>query len=226
MENSEKEVVAAKSQGREAKRARKRPQNLYGQAMGRKGTETRERLIRATVELLEKRSIRDMSVSDIATLAGTSSSSFYIYFTDVTSAALAAAESVEQITPEIEAILGKPWSPAAAQANAVAFLEAYVNFSSKHHAILRVRNLAADEGDKRFEEVRHSAVSRIHELLEARIVAVDNGLDPSAGASAVLALMERIAAIARLPLRRHHSRKSLIVAAAFLIANALTPNKA
>jgi len=42
------------------------------------------------------------------------------------------------------------------------------------------------------------------------------------GASAVLALMERIAAIARLPLRRHHSRKSLIEAAAFLIANAMT----
>jgi hypothetical protein len=34
--------------------------------------------------------------------------------------------------------------------------------------------------------------------------------------------MERIAAIARLPLRRHHSRKSLIIAAAFLIANAMT----
>ena len=204
---------------------RKRPQNLYGQSMGRKGTETRERLIRATVELLEKRSIRDMNVSDIATLAGTSSSSFYIYFADVTAAALAAAEGVEQITPEIEAVLAAPWTASVAQGNAIALLEAYVNLSSKHHAILRVRNLAADEGDKRFEEVRHRAVSRIHELLELRIIAVDNGLDSSAGASAVLALMERIAAIARLPLRRHHSRKSLIVAAAFLIANALTSTK-
>jgi len=209
------------SKPRVAKGNRKRVQNLYGQSMGRKGTETRERLIRATVDLLEKRSIRDVSVSDIATLAGTSSSSFYIYFADVTSAALAAAESIEQITPEIEAILGKTWTRSTAKDNAIAFLEAYVNFASKHHAILRVRNLAADEGDKRFEEVRHRAVSRIHELLEVRINAVDTGLDPSAGASAVLALMERIAAIARLPLRRHHSRKSLIVAAAFLIANAL-----
>jgi AcrR family transcriptional regulator len=222
MDNANKDTPADKRPAGEAKRSRKRPQNLYGQSMGRKGTQTRERLIRATVELLEKRSIRDMSVSDIATLAGTSSSSFYIYFSDVTAAALAAAESVEQITPEIEAILGKPWTRAAAQANAIAFLEGYVNFSSKHHAILRVRNLAADEGDKRFEEARHRAVSRIHDLLESRITAVNNGLDPSAGASAVLALMERIAAIARLPLRRHHSRKSLIVAAAFLIANALT----
>jgi AcrR family transcriptional regulator len=74
-----------------AKGPRKRTQNLYGQAMGRKGSETRARLMRATVELLEKRSLRDVSVSDIATLAGTSSSSFYIYFADVTAAALAAA---------------------------------------------------------------------------------------------------------------------------------------
>jgi AcrR family transcriptional regulator len=205
------------------RRPRKRRQNLYGQAMGRKGTETRERLIRATTELLEKRPLRDVVVSDIAILAGTSSSSFYIYFADVTSAALAAAQGVEQITPDMEAVLGSAWTPADAQDKASALVESYVSFSSQHHAILRIRNLSADEGDKRFEDVRHRAVSRIHDLLESRIVAARNGLDPSSGASAVLALMERIAAIARLPLRRHHSRKSLITAAAFLIASALTP---
>ena len=205
------------------KTRRKRAQNLYGQSMGRKGTQTRERLIRATTELLEKRPLRDVVVSDIATLAGTSSSSFYIYFEDVSSAALAAAQGVEQITPEIEALLGSAWTRADAQDKAGALVESYVNFSSQHHAILRIRNLSADEGDKRFEDVRHRAVSRIHELLEARIAAAKNGLDPSSGASAVLALMERIAAIARLPLRRHHSRKSLITSAAFLIASAMTP---
>ena len=205
------------------KTRRKRAQNLYGQSMGRKGTQTRERLIRATIELLEKRPLRDVVVSDIATLAGTSSSSFYIYFADVSSAALAAAQGVEQITPEIEALLGSAWTRADAQDKAGALVESYVNLSSQHHAILRIRNLSADEGDKRFEDVRHRAVSRIHELLEARIAAAKNGLDPSSGASAVLALMERIAAIARLPLRRHHSRKSLITSAAFLVASAMTP---
>src|SRR6202023_3680287 len=104
----------------------KRPQNLYGQSMGRKGTQTRERLIRATTELLEKRPLRDVVVSDIATLAGTSSSSFYIYFADVTSAALAAAQGVEQITPEIEALLSERWTAGEAQDKAIALLEAYV----------------------------------------------------------------------------------------------------
>ena len=100
---------------RKNERARKARQNLYGQAMGRKGNETRQRLIRATVELLEKRSIRDVSVSDIATLASTSSSSFYIYFADVSAAALAAAESIEQITPEIERLLRVSWSKSDGQ---------------------------------------------------------------------------------------------------------------
>jgi AcrR family transcriptional regulator len=208
---------------RKNERTRKARQNLYGQAMGRKGNETRQRLIHATVELLEKRSIRDVSVSDIATLASTSSSSFYIYFADVSAAALAAAESIEQITPEIERLLSLSWSKNDGQVKAAALVEEYVNFSSQHHAILRIRNLSADEGDKRFETARHQAVSRIHDLLEARITASGNDLDPSAGASAILALMERISSIARLPLRRHHSRKSLITAAAFLIASALTP---
>src|ERR1700735_4427080 len=156
---------------RKNERTRKARQNLYGQSMGRKGTETRQRLIRATVELLEKRSIRDVSVSDIATLAGTSSSSFYIYFADVSAAALAAAESIEQITPEIERLLRVSWSKSDGQVKAAALVEEYVSFASQHHAILRIRNLSADEGDKRFETVRHQAVSRIHDLLEAPLAA-------------------------------------------------------
>jgi AcrR family transcriptional regulator len=223
MINMETDSRTGGARRRKSEQTRKARQNLYGQAMGRKGNETRQRVIRATVELLEKRSIRDVSVSDIATLAGTSSSSFYIYFSDVSAAALAAAETIEQITPEIERLLRQPWSREDGPLKAAALVEEYVTFSSQHHAILRVRNLSADEGDKRFEAVRHQAVSRIHALLEARIAAAGNELDPSAGASAVLALMERISSIARLPLRRHHSRKSLIAAAAFLIASALTP---
>ncbi|MFZ9049305.1 MAG: TetR/AcrR family transcriptional regulator [Steroidobacteraceae bacterium] len=189
--------------------------------MGRKGAQTRQRLIDATVELLERRPLRDVSVSEITALAGTSSSSFYNYFEDVAAAALAAAANIEQYTPEMGAILEEPWVKANAREKAMALMEAYVAFASSHHAILRVRNLAADEGDRRFHEVRHDAVAKLHRLLEKRITAAGNGLDAGAGASAILSLMERIAAIARLPLRRNHSRKRLVGAAAFLIAASL-----
>lgn len=221
MQRSQSKQKPAVGRRTSADPTRKHPRNLNGQAMGRKGSETRRRLITATVELLERRSLRDVSVSEIANLAGTSSSSFYIYFEDVPAAALAAATEIEQYTPDMGRLLEQRWTRTDAQRHAVALLDSYVSFASRHHAILRVRNLAADEGDRRFHEARSQGVRRVHDLLEARIAAAHNGLDPSAGASAVLALMERIAAISRLPLRRHHSRKSIIEAAAFLIAGAL-----
>jgi len=223
--NAEAQPVSQDGTVTAKKTPRKRAQNLLGQTIGRKGAETRERLIKATVELLEKRSIRDVSVADIASLAGTSTSAFYVYFSDVSAAALAAAECVEQITPQIEALLLDSWTRDTAQERAIELVDAYVNFAGKHHAILRVRNLAADEGDKRFDEVRRQSIARIHELLTARIEHAHNGLDPSAGASAILALMERIAAVARVPLPRRVSRKSLTAAAAFMIASALAPRQ-
>ena len=201
-------------------------QNLYGQKIGRKGAETRARLMKATENLLEKRSIMELSVADIAAMAGTSSSAFYVYFDDVNEAVLAVAQTIQQITPEIEELLSVPWTTEDAQEKAPALVKAYVAFWQEHHAILRIRNVTADEGDKRFEEVRHESVERLHSLLQQRIADADNGLDPSSGASAVLVLIERVAVIVRLPLRRRHSsRTQLIQSAAFMVAHALTPQK-
>jgi len=199
-------------------------ENLYGQKIGRKGAETRARLMKATENLLEKRSFMELNVADIAAMAGTSSSAFYVYFDDVNEAVLAVAETIRQLTPEMEELLGSPWSAEDASAKALSLVKAYVAFWQEHHAILRIRNLAADEGDKRFEEVRHASVEQLHELLKERVEEADNGLDPSSGASAVLVLIERVAAIVRLPLRRRHSSRSqLIQSAAFMVAHALTP---
>jgi AcrR family transcriptional regulator len=201
-------------------------QNLYGQKIGRKGAETRARLMKATENLLEKRSIMELSVADIAAMAGTSSSAFYVYFDDVNEAVLAVAQTIQQITPEIEELLSVPWTAEGAPEKALALVKAYVAFWQEHHAILRIRNVTADEGDKRFEEVRHESVERLHSLLQQRIADADNGLDPSSGASAVLVLIERVAVIVRLPLRRRHSsRTQLIQSAAFMVAHALTPQK-
>lgn len=201
-------------------------QNLYGQKIGRKGAETRARLMKATENLLEKRSLMELNVADIAAMAGTSSSAFYVYFDDVNDAVLAAAQSIQQITPEIEALLSTTWTADEASTKALALVKAYVAFWQEHHAILRIRNTSADEGDKRFEDVRHASVERVHDLLEERIAEADNGLDPSSGASAVLVLIERVAVIVRLPLRRRHSsRTQLLQSAAFMVAHALTPRR-
>ena len=61
----------------------KRKQNLYGQEMGDKGAKTRAKILTATESLIEKRSITELKVSEIGSLAGVSSSTFYLYFQTV-----------------------------------------------------------------------------------------------------------------------------------------------
>src|SRR5947209_9300350 len=53
---------------------------IDGRPLGRRAQQTRRRLLDATQELLESRSIRDVRVVDIARAVGTSPATFYQYF--------------------------------------------------------------------------------------------------------------------------------------------------
>src|ERR1700748_398412 len=98
-------------------------QNLYGQKLGRKGAETRARLMKAAANLLEKRSIMELTVGDIASAAGTSSSAFYVYFDDVTEVVLAVARTIEQMTPEIKALLSEGWTAEGSMEKSLALVQ-------------------------------------------------------------------------------------------------------
>ena len=63
-----------------------------GRALGPRAMSTRQRLLDATVELLDEQSVRDIAVVDIARKAGTSPATFYQYFKDVAEASLRLAE--------------------------------------------------------------------------------------------------------------------------------------
>ena len=65
---------------------------LDGRPFGKRGVETRQRLLDATRELLETHGIRDLRVVDIARTVGTSPATFYQYFRDVEEAVLALAD--------------------------------------------------------------------------------------------------------------------------------------
>jgi len=147
-----------------------------------------------------------VSVSDIATAAGTYHPSFILLRRrDIGGSCR--RDGIEQITPEIEAILAQPLVRAARTQNkAIALLESYVNFSSQHHAILRISNLSADEGDKALRRSPESLPYRASTTCSSRDCRPKNGRTLKRR-SAVLELMERIDRIARLQLRRHISRK-------------------
>ena len=189
--------------------------------MGAKGMRTRAQYIRATEQLLERRTLRDLTVAEIAHEAAAAPTTFYAYFTDVTEAVLAAVNETERTSDEMEEIFARDWTPETSYQNAKDLVEAYCAFWDKHFWVLRTRNLAADEGDRRFMKAGHDATLKLTTYLQERIAAVHPKTDAVSISHVMLMMMERIPVITRRPYRRRRSRKHLIEAAAFFIGCAL-----
>ena len=174
-----------------------------GRELGPRALETRRKLLEGTAELLAARSVRDVSVVDIARNAGTSPATFYQYFKDVTGATLRLAEQAAQELPAVVEMIDGAWEGEGGLANARAIVDAFVRHWDAHRAVLLVRNLAADEGDQRFQRVRQQSLQPVLEHLAAQIAAsqkagrVDRKLGPAAAAAAMGAILERLAAYHR-----------------------------
>jgi AcrR family transcriptional regulator len=168
---------------------------LDGRPLGRRGIETRRRLLEATADLLETHGVRDVRVVDIARAVGTSPATFYQYFRDVEAAVLAIAEEVGEQAAPLGELLEQPWDGAGGLDHARELVDGFMAYWDRHRAVLRTRNLAAQEGDERFRDVRNRALSPLTEAF-ARKVARDGPpeLSPYAAAAAMVAMMERLAA--------------------------------
>ncbi|MDR7103669.1 TetR family transcriptional regulator [Croceicoccus sp. BE223] len=203
-------------------------QNLYGQEMGSKGFLTREKIIATTTELLGRRPLREIKVAEIGQSAGVSTSTFYIYFETVSDAALAAIERVNQASPEIINLMESPWPRNKLLQNSRALVNMYFSIWDKHHALLRVRNFVADEGDKRFIDARRRSIEplllrfqdKVRELQED--LPEERRLDPASTVSVLLAMLERTAQVIRLPSAHRATRPRQVETAAFLVASALS----
>lgn len=202
-------------------------QNLYGQEMGNKGKSTRTRIVSATADLMRRRPLRDLRVAEIVQLASVSTATFYLYFSSVAEAGLAAVEEVEQATPEILGVLESEWTQDNVLDRSKAFVQAHLAVWDKHHALLRVRNFVADEGDKRFYNARRHAIEPIHLALQAKIKQMqaslppEERLDPPSTASTLLAMVERVAQLVRMPSAHKATRPRQIETTAFLVACAI-----
>lgn len=171
-----------------------------GRSLGKRGTRTRRALLEATAARLERHGIRELRVVDIAREVGTSPATFYQYFRDVEAAVLVLAEEVaEQIMPLADG-LGSAWSQRDGLDAARELVDRYIEVFDRNRAVLRTRNLAAQEGDARFREVRAVANRRFMlgfaALVEAGQAngAVAPEITPAAAAAALTALLERMAA--------------------------------
>jgi AcrR family transcriptional regulator len=164
-----------------------------GRPLGPRALHTRQRLLEATEELLGERSVRDISVVEIARRAGTSPATFYQYFKDVGEATLCLAEQAVEEMPAVLGLIDGPWRGQ----------RGFLRHWDAHRAVLLVRNLAADEGDRRFTRVRRRALAPVIEHLARKVAEsqesgrIAGALHPAAAAAALTAILERLSAYHR-----------------------------
>jgi len=165
-----------------------------GRVPGRRGRATRDKLLKATAELLDKSSYRDITVVEIARRARTSTGTFYQYFTDVEAALVELARDLTDEGPRIVGLIRNgDWQNDGHDA-AMNLVDAFVDLWERHHAILRVVDLATSEGDLRFRNIRTHLLSQVtDELRDAIIKGCDAPVEPRAQAATVVSLLAHVA---------------------------------
>ena len=121
-----------------------------GRVIGSRASQTRNKLLDATRKLLAEQGVLDLKVVDITREVRTSPATFYQYFGDVSDAILALADDAAEDMAPIVALLAAPWTDEEAQDRAREFTSAFIDYWIAHQAVLRARNLQAEEGDQRF----------------------------------------------------------------------------
>jgi AcrR family transcriptional regulator len=168
---------------------------LDGRSLGQRGTQTRARLLEATARLLEDNGLRELRVVDIARAVDLSPATFYQYFADVEAAVLALSIAVGEETSSLAGLLAEDWNRPDGLGFARQLVEDFIANWDHHRAVLRTRNLAAQEGDQRFRSVRNESLRPLTEGIAAKVAArTDSGLSPYAAAAAMVAMLERMAA--------------------------------
>ncbi|WP_296259621.1 MULTISPECIES: TetR/AcrR family transcriptional regulator [unclassified Pseudomonas] len=201
--------------------------NKQGQILGRKGQETRHKLMMATRRLLFTHPLVDITAVAIAKAAGTSSASFYMYFDDVQDVLYALGLMANEEMAEVAKLLETPWAAGTFEKEALVLIETLNAVWSRHREILRYRNLEADRGDPRFDELRMNTYIPFIERFAKLILAVNPAVggrkrsDAYAEATALHASMERMAATDPMLMERGLGAKRVNAAIARIIAQTL-----
>lgn len=168
-----------------------------GRIIGTRASQTRQRLLETTERLLNEHGVLNLTVVDVTRAAETSPATFYQYFADVAEAIKALAAHVESEQQKIVPYFETSFDGEDGHARAVAAVEAFVEFWTNHQAVLRTRDLRAEEGDKEFRRLRRRAFYQLMtpmvEHLEAGQKAgrISAHISPPAAVGAIYAMLER-----------------------------------
>jgi AcrR family transcriptional regulator len=172
-----------------------------GRVPGRRGRATRQKLLECTQRMLATTGYRDVKVIDIAREAGTSPATFYQYFADVEGAALVLSEEMAQRGQHLTAIITDgSWDGPEAHETALELVDAFLLFWDEHRAVLRVMDLATDEGDGRFQKIRvrllNDITNALAEVTRRSQAAgrLPRRIDPMAAAGILVSMLAHTAA--------------------------------
>src|SRR6476620_1633157 len=171
-----------------------------GRVAGRRGQATRQKLLDCLSEMLSSSPYRDVKVIDVARKAGTSPATFYQYFPDVEGAVLEIAEQMAAEGAELTALVeGRSWVGKAGWQTAQELVDGFLEFWRKNDAILRVVDLGAAEGDKRFYKIRMKILNSVNNSLTDSVAdlqakgKVDKDVNPAAMAGSLVAMLAAVA---------------------------------
>jgi AcrR family transcriptional regulator len=172
-----------------------------GRVPGRRGLATRAKLLEQTLHLLASTSYRDLKVVDIARGAGTSPATFYQYFPEVESAILVLAEEMAHEGMTLTDIVRDgSWKGKAGFATAGALVDGFIALWEDHRSVMRVVDLATEEGDQRFRNIRTRLLNEVVVALAEVIRSLQQDgrhpaeLDPLATAGVLVAMLAHVSA--------------------------------
>ena len=212
--------------------------NLAGQRLGRKGQETRERVLVAALRLFDDPHGPPVTLTSVAREASMRLSNLYLYFPDMIELLLAV---LERVMADADAAfmdhLRTRWPDDRLGQSSAEFIRAHFLVWKQHARLLQLRNALSDS-EPRIMEYRQSATQPILQFLMLQMDGCNSAEFTCANlAIVVLTGFERVAAIVTNPnygaVVRDHTPHSvddmtdqLIAAAARLLELAIRDQRA
>ncbi len=176
--------------------------NQVGQKLGRKGQQTRERILSAMLELLAEVDGPPVTLTAVAKEAKVRLPNLYLYFPDMGDLLLAALERVMATADDAFVDkLRERWPDEGLREACLAFMQAYHQFWKRHARLLHMRNAFADAGDLRVFRYRLEVTRPLIDLLLDQMDCGDDRLAARNGHAATVLLtgLERLATVVTNP---------------------------
>lgn len=176
--------------------------NLVGQRLGRKGQETRERVLAAMLTLLSDPDGPPVTLTAVAKEASVGMTTLYLYFPAMGDLLLAALRSVMGSAEEsFLHLIRDYWPDRDLGAACLAFHQAHYQFWKRHARLLQMRNSFADACDMAVLRYRSEATRPLLDLLIMQMGCDPQPADTACGHMATVALvgLERVATVVTTP---------------------------